>query len=192
MSLGMETIRTVDTDWVLAELNTFVEMTKLYRPPDPPGIAILGDSRRTIAVKSAIITSAQVVEQILDRVLQRWRSDIGADDTGRWQQHREVAIRSIALIQRQSEINENLGDSVPRLDAGQMRLRSRRAPNRFGNPDISRKPHGSRPSRSTQKLRTKSATVELAETKLFQQVFRAEPGTSQVPLLRHHWTTMAA
>lgn len=39
----------MDTDWALKELSDFIALTELYRPPDPPGVAILGEAERALS-----------------------------------------------------------------------------------------------------------------------------------------------
>lgn len=110
----------MDTNWVLKELSTFISLTELYRPPDPPGVSILGDSRRTRGARSDIVASAQVVEPILDRVVPEWRTSIAEDAKGRWQQHREAAQRAVVQIERAAEVAEKLGDSSPMIRASDL------------------------------------------------------------------------
>jgi hypothetical protein len=107
----------MDTDWALKELSDFIVLTELYRPADPPGVAILGDSRRPRGVRSDIVASAQVVEPILDRVIPEWRKAIAEDGKGRWQQHREAAQRAVVQIERAAEVAEKLGDNSPMIRA---------------------------------------------------------------------------
>lgn len=174
----------MNTDWALTELRQFVGMTELYRPPDPPGIAVFADSRRTKATKSEIIPVAQVVEQILDRVLPDWRSALEPDAKGRWQQHREAALRAIVQIERQAEIDEKLGDAAPKLSAASMHPWVWDAAR-----SLWQSRHYSDAVRAASvkvnaETQNKVGTRELSETKLFQQVFRNEPGKSAIAMLR--------
>ncbi len=95
-------------------------MTVLIRPPDPPGVVNFGDTRRPTGKADEIVASAHVVEQILDRVLPRWRDMIAEDTSGRWQQHRQAAQRAITQLEREAEISEKLGDNAPLLDAARL------------------------------------------------------------------------
>jgi uncharacterized protein (TIGR02391 family) len=110
----------MDSDWVIQQLNSFIGLTELYRPSDPPGVAIIGDTRRPHAGNDAIIAAAEVVEPILDRVLPRWREDLPEDASGRWQQHREAAIRAKTRLERQEELAQRLGENAPTINAAQL------------------------------------------------------------------------
>lgn len=95
-------------------------MTTLVTVPDPPGMTIFGDTRRPQGRSDDIVAAAQVVEQILDRVLPGWRTSIPSDKSKRWQQQRQAAQRSVAQLERRAEVAEKLGDSAPRLSASSM------------------------------------------------------------------------
>jgi hypothetical protein len=84
----------MNTEWATGQLDVFLGLTELYRPQDPPGVVNLTSRLRTRGPQQDIVASAQVVEQILDRVLPRWRSEVPADrnkSVHRWYQHREAA-----------------------------------------------------------------------------------------------------
>jgi hypothetical protein len=104
----------MDKDWALGELRRFVTMTKLV----PRNLA--GYDRRTSASKDEVVPLAQVVEQILARVLPNWIRDIPKDETDRWQQHRQAAQRAITQLERQAELADKLGDNAPQLSAASL------------------------------------------------------------------------
>lgn len=110
----------MDVEWALAELASFIEATELYRPPDPPGVTNFGDTRRVRGKRDQIIAAAQVVEPILDRVIPRWREAVPQDASGRWQQHRQAAVRAKAQLQRAAEVTDKLGDNAPTITASQL------------------------------------------------------------------------
>lgn len=116
-------INAIDVPWVLNELRGFIAMTTLIQGQSPPGITFFGDPRRTTGNHTDIFAAAQVVEQILDRVLPDWRLE-AAETTKReghtWEGHREAAVRAVAQLERQEEIAERLGDNAPRLSAASM------------------------------------------------------------------------
>lgn len=110
----------MDHDWALDELRTFRDQTILVASPPTPGVLVLGDTRVTSGNRAQIVAAAQVVEQILDRTLPRWRQDVEVDESERWQQHHEAALRAIAQLERQAEIADKLGDNAPLLDAASL------------------------------------------------------------------------
>ncbi|MGP8160418.1 MAG: TIGR02391 family protein [Candidatus Dormibacteria bacterium] len=110
----------MDVAWALNELRSFDGATMLVDPPTTAGVVLVGDFRRTSAPESMVVARAQVVEQILDRVLPGWRSSIPVDVTGRWQQQRQAAQRAIVQLERQAEIDDKLGDNAPRMNAANL------------------------------------------------------------------------
>ncbi|MFJ9086891.1 MULTISPECIES: TIGR02391 family protein [unclassified Streptomyces] len=113
----------IDIPWARAELAEFLKLTELYRPPDPPGVAIVSSSLSNRGNQSDIVASAYVVEQILDRVVPRWRTEVTADRNkrvNRWCQHREAAQRADVALQRDAEVRERLGDDAPQVSAATM------------------------------------------------------------------------
>jgi len=64
-----------------------------------------------------IVAAAQVVEQILGRMLPGWRGSVPEDSSHRWQQERQAAQRAIVQL---DELRETLGDNAPQLDAARM------------------------------------------------------------------------
>lgn len=60
----------MDTEWALDELRTLVDLTTLVNPPPTPGVVVRGDDRYPKG-REMIAPAAQVVEQVLDRVLLR-------------------------------------------------------------------------------------------------------------------------
>lgn len=110
----------VDVEWALAELRGFIELTILVQPPPIPGVTVLADRRHVKGPASAVVASAQVVQQILDRVLPDWRSSVPEDTRSRWQQERQAAQRVVVQLERAAEVAEKLGDNAPHLNAGRM------------------------------------------------------------------------
>lgn len=113
----------IDIGWAREELARFLELTELYHPPDPPGLITLTSHMSNRGAAKDIIASAHVVEQILDRVLPRWRSEVPDDHNksiNRWYQHREAAQRADVVLLRDAEIRERLGDDAPQLSASTM------------------------------------------------------------------------
>ncbi|MGV9937870.1 TIGR02391 family protein [Streptomyces olivaceoviridis] len=111
----------IDVEWARGELARFLELTELYRPPDPPGMTVWTTRKSNRGSQEDIVASAHVVEQILDRVLPGWRTEVpGNGRVNRWSQHREAAQRADVALQRDAEIQERLGDTALRLNAGNL------------------------------------------------------------------------
>jgi len=113
----------LDTAWALEQLNEFIRLTELYKRPDPPGVTSLTARMSNRGRPDEIAAPAQVVEQILDRVLRDWRCGVPAErnrSVNRWCQHIEAAHRAKAQLRRDAELREKLGDDAPQLDGNQL------------------------------------------------------------------------
>jgi hypothetical protein len=110
----------LDTTWALSELNNFRTLTELEPPPDRPNVVNLSPCLFIRGNLADIVASAHVVEQIFDRIIPNWRSEVPDDRNdkiNRWCQHIEAAQRVRTVLQRQEEVQEKLGDNAPRLNA---------------------------------------------------------------------------
>ena len=65
----------LDIPWAVGELRAFLELTTLVNPAPTPRVVFFGDDRYPKG-RGEIPAAAQVVEQILDRVLPSWRATI--------------------------------------------------------------------------------------------------------------------
>ena len=89
----------MDHNWVLAELQSFIDLTELVSRPQASGRTVVaGDNRRVKGQSDEIVKKAHVVEQILDRVIPTWRNDLEKLDNKRWQVHRQAALRAVSEI----------------------------------------------------------------------------------------------
>lgn len=105
----------MDREWAIEQLDTFIYMTD-YVVSDTPGVIgsfVRGDDEE-------IGGQAQVVEQILDRVLPRWRAEVPDDKYRMWARQREAAIRSRAQLKRAEEVAQKLGDDAPVISASNL------------------------------------------------------------------------
>ncbi|MEO6116740.1 MAG: TIGR02391 family protein [Pseudolysinimonas sp.] len=107
----------MDETWAIEQLKHFVDLTRLEQPKSGGGVVYMGDFASPVGARADIVASAQVVEQILDRVLPRWRADIEDDGKGRWWQHREAAQRAIVELENRAELATRLGDNAPTISA---------------------------------------------------------------------------
>ncbi|MFI8514020.1 TIGR02391 family protein [Streptomyces sp. NPDC085460] len=110
----------IDVDWARSEIAKFLELTTMYSPSIPNVISLHLETRGS---DDEIIASAQVIEQILDRILPTWRTTVPSENNttlNRWCQHREAAQRADVALQRDAEIRERLGDDAPQLSAATM------------------------------------------------------------------------
>lgn len=109
----------LNSEWALQELDTFLDQTVLRYPDPVPGVVNMTGRKVTAAQHEVILKQAQIVEQILDRVLPDWRS-IQGGKSNRWENHREAALRAKEVLLRQEEVRKNLGDDAPEISAADL------------------------------------------------------------------------
>lgn len=100
----------LDVAWAITELEAFVHASGT-------------DGMYQRESDDVVAGYAHVAEQILDRVLPDWRSkgdkrSQKLRDYDQWAPLRDAASRGIAALKRQDELRERLGDSAPRVSAG--------------------------------------------------------------------------
>lgn len=109
----------INAEWALEQLNDFIEATTVTYVPSPP--SSVGFHRyKTDASEDDIVKLAQVVEQILDRVIPGWRSTIKKKDRQKWSIHYEASVRARESLIRADEIRKNLGEDTPELSAAKL------------------------------------------------------------------------
>jgi hypothetical protein len=103
-------------EWALGELKGFVSATETHYEASSMGGHGVPGSFVTSESEESVLGRAQVVEQILDRIIPAWRPETHMR-RGSWNYHRDTATRAIAELVRQDELRENLGDDAPELSA---------------------------------------------------------------------------
>lgn len=109
----------MNVEWAVQQLDNFIKATSVTYVPSPPG-AIGFHSYKTAAPEDDILKQAQVVEQILDRVVGGWRGSIEKKDRQKWSVHYEASIRAREALVRAEEVRANLGDDAPDLSAAEL------------------------------------------------------------------------
>lgn len=109
----------MNTQWAIAQLDDFIKATTVTYVPSPPS-SIGFHSYKTAESENEVVKRAQIVEQILDRVIPGWRGEIAKKDRQKWSVHYEASVRAREQLLRQQEIDENLGENVPELSAAEL------------------------------------------------------------------------
>jgi hypothetical protein len=109
----------LNTEWALEQLDHFISATTVTYIESPPG-SIGFHSYRTAAPEDDIVKEAQVVEQILDRVVRGWQGRIKKKDRQKWSVHYEASVRARETLLRSDEIRQNLGDDAPEISAADL------------------------------------------------------------------------
>lgn len=111
----------MNTEWAIAELDKFITQTVMRNGSrSSGGVSVITNTNYTAAPDVEVTKQAQVVEQILDRVIPKWRTEIENSKNNRWTRHREAAIRAREQLVREQEVRENLGENAPELSAAEL------------------------------------------------------------------------
>lgn len=177
----------MNIEWTLRELDDFLSLTELYRPPDPPGITNFTSHRSNRGGDADIIESAEVVERIFARVLPDWRSTVDNSrnrKVNRWVQHRETARRVRVAIVREDEIAEALGDGAPALSASSLHTWVWEGARSLWQSGHFRDAVGAAARKVNAETQNKTGRRDIAETDLFKQAFSLDPPKTGAPRLR--------
>jgi hypothetical protein len=182
-----DTMAGMDTDWALAELGSFLKVTELYRPSDPPGVLVATSRRSNRGSQAEIVASAEVVERIFDRVIRDWRTSVpdGRNaKVNRWCQHIETAQRVKAKLQRQAEVVEKLGDNAPQLNAAHLHPWIWDGARSLWESEHYREAVAGAAIKLNAETQNKTGRKDLSETDLFKQVFSLDAPKPGAPRLR--------
>lgn len=109
----------MNAEWAIGELDEFIRATAVTYVPSPPN-SVGFHSYKTAEPEDEVVKRAQVVEQILDRVVQGWRDEIQKKDRQKWSSHYEASIRAREALLRADEVHTNLGEDAPDLSAAEL------------------------------------------------------------------------
>lgn len=177
----------IDIDWARAELARFLALTSLYQPPDPQNLLNFSSRLANRGSQEDIVGSAQVVEQILDRVLPRWRTEVPTDrnkEVNRWYQHREAAQRADVVLERDAEIRQRLGDDAPQLSAGVMHPWVWEGAQSLWQSGHFREAVTAAARKVNAETQNKVGRRDVSEAALFQNLFSKDPAKTGQPRLR--------
>lgn len=176
----------MDIPWAIAELDQFVDLTAL-RPTRSVADGIYTTSRGNKGDAAEIVASAQVIEQILDRVVPTWRSSVSDDKNqivNRWLQHREAAMRARTELERREEVQDKLGDNAPQLNAARLHPWIWDGARSLWQSGHYREAVQAAAIKLNAELQNKLGRRDKSETALFQMAFSADPPKPDSPRLR--------
>ena len=107
----------INVEWAVIELDKFIDMTVMSNASTANVLTTL---KKTAAPSDEVARQAQVMEQIIDRVIPGWRSTYSDTRRNRWAGHREAAIRAKEELLRREEVQKNLGDDAPEISASSL------------------------------------------------------------------------
>lgn len=174
----------VNSDWALGKLDAFLQLTALKQPGSRD---VISPARSNVGSLDEIVKSAQVVEQILARVLPDWRTEVPDDRNrrvNRWCQHREAVQRAQVVITEQAEIDENLGENAPTISAAALHPWVWDGARSLWQSRHFRQAVGAAAAKVNAETQNKIGSRRLSESDLFQHLFSTDPPTPDQPRLR--------
>ncbi|TFD07540.1 TIGR02391 family protein [Cryobacterium sp. TMT1-66-1] len=168
----------INIGWAIAQLDGFIVATRVTYVPSPPNS--IGFHRYTTAQSEVeIVKQAQIVEQILDRVVPGWRKlDVDANRK-KWAVHHEASIRAKEALERADEVRTNLGDNAPEISASNLHPWIWSGAASLWQSGHYHSAVGDAAKKVNAETQNKVGRRDLSETKLFQEAFSdktAEPG----------------
>lgn len=172
----------INNDWAVAQLDDFIAASNTHFKDGPPGTIGFG-SYETMATEDAVVQKAQVVEQILDRVVPGWRDLKISTTHKKWEKHREASVRAREELLRREEVRRNLGDNAPEISAAKLHPWVWGGAASLWQSDHYRSAVEDAAKKVNAETQNKVGRRDLSETKLFQEVFSdkpAEPGKARL------------
>ncbi|WP_219814634.1 TIGR02391 family protein [Rathayibacter sp. AY1D4] len=167
----------MDSTWALEELARFEALTQTHLPRGQTFSS-------TIGKPSDVVAAAQVVEQILDRVLPTWRTDIPEGRVHLWTKHREAALRATVAIERKAELDEKLGDAAPAMTASGMHPWIWDAARSLWTSSHFRQAVSAAAAKVNAEAQNKLGRRDVSETDLFNQAFSSNAPAADKPRLK--------
>ena len=174
----------LNTVWALQELSKFASQTEMSYPPPSPGIVDLSGRMVTAAKNDDITRQAQVVEQILDRVVPGWKELEANTKVNRWMRHRAAALRAKEAIERDQEMRENLGENAPEISAANLHPWVWSGAKSLWQSGHFRSAVEDAAKKVNAETQNKVGRRDLSETKLFQESFSENAPQPGKPRLR--------
>lgn len=173
----------IDSEWAVAQLDDFIEATTVTYVPSPPGSAGF-HSYKTAASEDEVVKRAQVVEQILHRVVPGWRNEIKKKDRQKWSIHYEAAIRAREALLRADEVRKHLGDDAPEISAAKLHPWVWGGASSLWHSGHFRSAVEDAAKKVNAEAQNKLGRRDVSETDLFKQAFSLDAPAAGKPRLR--------
>lgn len=169
---------TLDREWAIEQIDTFMHNTKLvgYDSPNIIGTRLRGSD-------AAVSEGAYIVERILSRVLPGWQT--GRPETDRnYKWLRDQAVRAKTEIERAAELAEHLGDNAPDMSAGNLHPWAWENGSSYWGSGHYHQAVMQAAIRVNVETQSKLGRQDISETQLFNQAFSLDPPKEGAPRLR--------
>lgn len=173
----------LDIAWAIDEIDGFIRATDQVGYDNRPGSGVFVFGTHMRSSETDASQRAHVVEQILDRVLPRWRKERPVkDEEYAWL--RDQAARAKAAMHREAELAEKLGDNAPDMDAANLHPWAWENGKSYWSNGFYHQAVMQAALRVNSEAQVKLARVDVSETDLFNQAFSLDPPKEGMPRLR--------
>jgi Protein of unknown function (Hypoth_ymh) len=166
----------INTEWAIERLARFLVISASQSTGD--------GYWATNHPHDVVLADAQIIEQILDRVLPSWDRTTGGSFEPAWKPHREAALRAIAQLEQQEELDANLGENSPMLSAGSLHQWIWDSCRTLWSTGHYRDAVGAAARALNAKTQQKVNRRDLSEWKLLMNAFQVKPPAAGEPRLR--------
>lgn len=173
----------IHTEWAIAQLDDFIMASTTSYRESPPG-TIGFHSYPTVASRDELVKKAQIVEQILNRVVPGWRKLDADTDRKEWNLHREAALRAREELLHEDEVRMNLGDDAPTISAAGLHPWVWSGAASLWRSGHYRQAVEDALKKVNAETQNKLGRRDVSETDLFNQAFSDSPAASGKPRLR--------
>jgi len=175
----------MNREWAITKLKDFLEVAATRYEPDGPNT--IGFATWVLVnSKPEVQAASQIAEQILDRVLPGWRTaDWKEPRRQPYWREKEAATRSIAQLEAEQELADNLGSGAPQLDASTLHPWVWGSVQGLWGSGHYRQAVGMAATAVNAQAQAKVRRRDLSESKLFGDVFSTkgpEPGKPRLRL----------
>lgn len=172
----------LNSEWAIVQLDAFIKATTTTRVQSS---LIRGASYKTAEPEAEVVKKAQVVEQILDRVIPDWRSLEVSTNYNKWALHYEAAIRAKEAVSRAGETLLNLGDNAPEISAAKLHPWVWSGASSLWQSGHFRSAIEDAAKKVNAETQNKIGRRDVSETKLFQEAFSTDaPSVGKARLRR--------
>lgn len=172
----------LNAEWAVAQLDDFMAATTVTYVPSPPG-SFGFHTYKTTASEDEVVRKAQVIEQILDRVVAGWRDSIKKKDRQKWAIHYEASVRAKEALLRADEVRKNLGDDAPELSAAKLHPWIWGGASSLWQSSHYREAVEGAIKKLNAETQNKLGRRDVSEADLFNQAFSEQPAVTKNPRL---------
>ena len=169
----------IDREWAISELSKFITEIEIIWDSFSDSFVVIN-----VGSEGEISSQAYVVDRILDVVFPNWKQDFPNPRADEWRGYYEVALRAKTALERQTEIEEKLGDNSPHITVSQLHPWIWEGARSLWNSGHFREAVSAAVRKINAETQNKIGRRDISETDLFKQAFSLDPAREGKARLR--------